>query len=450
MQSLRARGDAGRQSDGPGAAAVARGQWWNPSQLATLLVVPLYVLARQHGWIAHAPLWVLVGSLVVAQLGTTGVSALWPTPKNGGQLWARIGVMQVGVALCIYVTGWGATLALGFVFGAAETIRVVGSRVAKPAAIFTVSSILLGEIHGLAMLEAVGAAMIIALLGWATAEKERVEESVRRSEERFRALVQHGSDVIMVIDLEGGVRYVSPSIARALGYDADTITQLTGDFIDEADLMRARTFLGSIASGQHGEAAWMELRLRHANGSLRWFEVGVTNRLEDPSVAGMVCNMRDVTERKGIEAELAHRAHHDPLTSLPNRASFIAHLEAALEDSKASGATIAVLFLDVDRFKLVNDSLGRRVARADRVRRPRDRAVGQRRHRALHERCARSRRSAAPRRPGDVRREGQGPLALGAVRLARGTAHGRAARARGRPVARARQRRALRARPKRS
>ena len=95
--------------------------------------------------------------------------------------------------------------------------------------------------------------MIIALLGWATAEKERVEETVRRSEERFRALVQHGSDVIMVIDLEGAVRYVSPSIGRALGYDADAITRLTGDFIDEADLERARAFLRSVAADEEAQ-----------------------------------------------------------------------------------------------------------------------------------------------------------------------------------------------------
>jgi diguanylate cyclase (GGDEF)-like protein/PAS domain S-box-containing protein len=170
--------------------------------------------------------------------------------------------------------------------------------------------------------------------------------------------VQHGSDVIMVIGLDASVRYVSPSISRALGYEPEAITQLTSDFIDDADLERARIFLGSVVAGRDGEVAWMEIRLRHANGSLRWFEVGVTNRLDDPSVEGMVCNMRDVTERRKIEAELAHRAHHDQLTSLPNRASFLTRLEAAVDAAAESGRSLAVLFLDVDRFKLVNDTLG--------------------------------------------------------------------------------------------
>lgn len=353
---------------------IARGQLWTPAQFATVLVIPLFVIARRHGWVADLSLWALVGALVAAQVGTTLSAFLWPSPTRTSELWARVAVMQVGVALCIYVTGWGATLALGFVFGAAETIRVVGSRAARPAGVLTVLLIIAGEIgvgvgllpsllpqpegHGLALLEAVGSAFIIALLGWTTSGKERGEESVRRSEERFRALMQHGSDVIMVIALDGSLSYVSPSIGRVLGYDADTITRLTIDFIDPSDAPRAREFLLAVAAGHDGESAWMEFRIRHANGSLRWFEVGVTNRMDDPSVGGMVCNMRDVTERKGIEAELAHRAHHDSLTSLPNRSSFLARLEGALASAAETGKTVAVLFVDVDRFKLVNDSLG--------------------------------------------------------------------------------------------
>ncbi len=360
-------------SEGRSAGAV-RSQVWNPAQLATVLVVPLYVIGREHGWVAHLPLWALIGSLAVAQLATTAAAAAWPNPQSTLELWARVSVMQVGVALCIYVGGWGATLALGFVFGAADLIRVVGSRAARPAGVVTVVSIVVGEIlvatgalpsllpqpqgHGLAVLEGVGAAMIIALLGWTTSAKERVELSVRHSERRFRALVQHGSDVIMVIDLEGTVRYVSPSIGRALGYDPGSIAKLSSDFIDEADLERARSLLASVAGGGEGEVAWIELRVRHANGTVRWFDVGVTNRLDDPSVGGMVCNMRDVTERKRVEAELAHRAHHDQLTTLPNRSSFLVRLEEAIARSTDTGGTLAVLFLDVDRFKLVNDNLG--------------------------------------------------------------------------------------------
>jgi diguanylate cyclase (GGDEF)-like protein/PAS domain S-box-containing protein len=358
----------------PASAPAPRKHLWDPGRLATVLVVPFFVIARQHGWVSHLPLWIVVGSVLASFAASTVATMLWPNPTRAVELWARIAVVQVGIAVCIYVTGWGATLALGFVFAAADVMRVAGSRAAKAAGVFTVVSIAVGEVlvgigavptlvpepqgHGLAALEALGAAMVIALLGWTTAEKERVEETVRRSEERFRALVQHGSDIIMVIDLDGAVLYVSPSVSRALGYQAEAIERLTGDFIDEADLERARDTLRSVAAGDEGEVAWMEVRLRHANGSLRWFEIGVTNRLDDPSVSGMVCNMRDVTERRAIEVELAHRAHHDSLTSLPNRSSFLARLEEAIIRNRENGGALAVLFLDVDRFKAVNDSLG--------------------------------------------------------------------------------------------
>jgi diguanylate cyclase (GGDEF)-like protein/PAS domain S-box-containing protein len=365
----------GDGTDGaPPRRSFRQSQLWHPGQLAIVPVVPLFIVGRQHGWVADLPLWVLVGSLVVAQLATT-FGAIWcPYPQTTREVWVRVCIMQVGVGVCIYATGWGATLALGFVFGAADLIRVMGSRAARAAGIVAVVSIIAGEIlvatgalpsllpqpqgHGLAVLEAVGAAIIIALLGWTTSAKERVEESVRRSEQRFRALVQHGSDIIMVIGLDGTVLYVSPSISRALGYDPDLVVQLTSDFIAEADLELARSFFGTVAEGRDGDVAWMELRLCHANGSLRWFEIGVTNRRDDPSVMGMVCNMRDVTERKGIEAELTYRAHHDQLTSLPNRATFLTRLEGAVEGAAKSGRCLAVLFLDVDRFKMVNDSLG--------------------------------------------------------------------------------------------
>jgi diguanylate cyclase (GGDEF)-like protein len=100
------------------------------------------------------------------------------------------------------------------------------------------------------------------------------------------------------------------------------------------------------------------LRLRDHRGEWRWFECGVSNRLEDPSVRGLVCNMRDITERRLVEEQLLHQARHDELTRLPNRSAFIEQLDGALVETRDSDELLAVLFLDVDRFKLVNDSLG--------------------------------------------------------------------------------------------
>ena len=107
-----------------------------------------------------------------------------------------------------------------------------------------------------------------------------------------------------------------------------------------------------------GDVAWIELPLRHGDGTIRWFEVGVTNRLDDPAVSGLVCNMRDVSERRAAQEQLKFQAYHDALTRLPNRWQFLERLEQALFDASTNGRYVAVLFLDVDRFKLVNDTLG--------------------------------------------------------------------------------------------
>src|SRR3954465_14087120 len=95
----------------------SRAPLWNPSLLAPLLVAPLFLIGRENGWVAHVPLWVLVGSMVLTQLATTLAALAWPSPTRGRSLWARVTVTQVGIAVVIYATGWGATLALGLVFG---------------------------------------------------------------------------------------------------------------------------------------------------------------------------------------------------------------------------------------------------------------------------------------------------------------------------------------------
>ncbi len=104
----------------------------------------------------------------------------------------------------------------------------------------------------------------------------------------------------------------------------------------------------------------MEYRFRCKDGSWRHLEGIGNNLLDDPSVKGIVVNSRDVTERKAFERRLEHQAFHDPLTGLPNRALFEQRLERALRVEGEPLAKVAVLFVDLDDFKVVNDSLGHR------------------------------------------------------------------------------------------
>ncbi len=188
--------------------------------------------------------------------------------------------------------------------------------------------------------------------------RTRLYAEVQSSEARFRSLVQNASDVIAILDAEGSRRYVSPGIERALGYTPDELIGANVfDLIHQDDLPRTRRLFAELLE-QVGGTSQAELRLRHRDGSWRWFDVVGTNLLANPNVGGVVINSRDVTERKAFEARLARQAFYDPVTALPNRALFIDRLDRALEEERRGGGAVGVLFLDLDRFKVINDSLG--------------------------------------------------------------------------------------------
>jgi diguanylate cyclase (GGDEF)-like protein/PAS domain S-box-containing protein len=184
----------------------------------------------------------------------------------------------------------------------------------------------------------------------------------RQSEARFRSLVAHSSDLITVLDAHGTVTYQSPSVERVLGYRVD---ELEGtDFArllaepDRPRLAQIVSGVGEAYVGGGSETHVIECSLRHRNGSWLQFEVQHTDLLQDEHVRGVVLNSRDVSERKAFEDQLAHQAFHDPVTSLANRALFADRVQHSIMRSIRGGPAIGVMFIDLDDFKTVNDSLG--------------------------------------------------------------------------------------------
>lgn len=172
---------------------------------------------------------------------------------------------------------------------------------------------------------------------------------------RFRALVDRSTDMIVVIDVEGAVRFTSASTSAWIGADVDglhldTVLELVHPD-DRAGIVE-RISRRDRPSG----ATTMPIRARRADGAWRTCELVVTDLIDDPIIAGTVLSARDVTDRAQLEAELLHQALHDPLTGLANRHLFLERVSHALDGREADA--LAVMFIDLDDFKTVNDSLG--------------------------------------------------------------------------------------------
>jgi diguanylate cyclase (GGDEF)-like protein/PAS domain S-box-containing protein len=207
-----------------------------------------------------------------------------------------------------------------------------------------------------------GAGALVGLIEWrsrrhamrvgALSERTRV---VAASERRFRALVNNGDDVIILTDRDGVIQEMSDSVNRVLGVSPEPrLGRKVTDLVhpDESIAVQAE-FARMISTGSAGPSEW---RCRDGDGAWRNVEVMWTNMLDLPEVAAVVLNVRDITERHRLEHELRHRAFHDSLTGLANRALLHDRIGHAM--SRRETNAVALMVIDLDGFKHLNDSLG--------------------------------------------------------------------------------------------
>lgn len=185
------------------------------------------------------------------------------------------------------------------------------------------------------------------------------QRAAERAEARWRSLSQNASDLALIADSDLRVSYVSPALTRLLGFaEGDVVRSSLLSLVHPEDEARVAAALDRIVVDVGGEIT-VECRVLSKAGDWRHVVQHVVNMLGDPDVLGLVANWRDQTDHHRLQQSLNHAALEDPVTGLPSRALVMDRVQQAIEREHSTGQGYAMLFVNVDRLKAVNEAYGR-------------------------------------------------------------------------------------------
>ncbi|MGO9875805.1 MAG: putative bifunctional diguanylate cyclase/phosphodiesterase [Acidimicrobiia bacterium] len=329
---------------------------------------------REVHLVARSPIWLIPVILVAGQLLTTASGFWWDgSPQSRVRLHARIGSQAALVTAVIYATGWGPALAIGLVLVGHEALVITGSSSQRVVLGWNLSCLAAGqglialgwapslipapEVHGLAVLVAIGITFSYRSLHTALIEKEVAAA-------RHRAVVENAAEGILTVGLDGTIGSFNAAAEAMFGWTATEVVGLPiATLFPTAQADALAAFSAGAGALGRSNAQRHDVETAGVRRDRTEFPMMVSTsaiRVEGsaPIISAIV---RDLSDQKRFEAQLAHQAMHDPLTGLPNRAMLTDRLDRALARVRRQDRMCAVLYVDLDRFKAVNDTLGHAV-----------------------------------------------------------------------------------------
>lgn len=339
--------------------------------------VPFLWLAQRAG-LATPTAFVLVMCMLVvaAVVGYTGHRVLVADPSSVWRMHVRAIAGVIATGAVIHPLGWGPTFILAYLFTALELTRRAGSRAMPIALGWITAAVVAGQVgieldlipsvlppleaHVSALCSTAAVLALSQLFGLTVARAETAEWALGTKARHYESLVRHAADIIGVIDDDGKVLTANPAIERILGVPLDRIL---GSYLHEYIVGQPMESVRAIADGVATAVANEDMpvvrrcMLRHTDGSERHLVITFTTPSQDWN-GRTIINIHDTTTQHELERQLRFEATHDPLTGLLNRRAFAELLSDTLRRNRVSGRGLAMLYLDLDGFKQVNDTFG--------------------------------------------------------------------------------------------